>query len=618
MFAGLDDLDWAAMRHAYGSAEGVPGLLRALVDPDPATRETALDAMYGAVHHQGDIYDSTMATVPFLLEALRTPGLPGRAGIAEFLTSLAEADPDRTHIKDAVPSLLAVASDADPELRAAVSPLLALHRDGVELLVQRLATEADGPARQGVLDGLGRTADPAIADRLLEVAAQSSTASTAMAALIAAAHITPERIPADRAVELLKRAYAEDAEPPPPAGFETKTLIGAIRAEREKSDATRRNPHASRFIDTFAKLLGPRVAERTAIVTELLRDPHTDVVQDALFASMHLIERWRGDFREVVQLVGGHLAHPDEEVCAWAERGLNHWLPLSAPVADALAARAARGDGLVRYEAGPPSLSPALDALISLGDERAFPMLVAIVEGAERPRGLAQRLGAYPQHAERVVELLLAGDAKPGEMAGALAACGEAARPAVPRLVSEPLDSWTARALGRIGGDRAVDALREALRGSDVPVAVAAAAALWRLEAAPEAIEVLGSHLKAPNALQEVATIGPAAHELLPKIRPMLKISDRWHWTPVRAAIAVWRITGDAGAATPALVAGWHGNGGTRGTIAEQAAAIAALAPLFEAELAEVERRGTDDYSFVSDQVARDEQLLTACREAIR
>jgi len=32
VFAGLDDLDWAAMRHAYGSAAEVPDLLRGLID----------------------------------------------------------------------------------------------------------------------------------------------------------------------------------------------------------------------------------------------------------------------------------------------------------------------------------------------------------------------------------------------------------------------------------------------------------------------------------------------------------------------------------------------------------------------------------------------------------
>lgn len=66
MFTGIDEVDWASLRHAYGSAEDVPALLRALASADRAEREVALDGMYGSVHHQGNVYDSTFACVPFL------------------------------------------------------------------------------------------------------------------------------------------------------------------------------------------------------------------------------------------------------------------------------------------------------------------------------------------------------------------------------------------------------------------------------------------------------------------------------------------------------------------------------------------------------------------------
>ncbi|GIM97430.1 HEAT repeat domain-containing protein [Paractinoplanes toevensis] len=674
MFTGLDDLDWAALRHAYGTAEGVPELLRGLLDPDPATREVALDAMYGAVHHQGSVYDSTVAAVPFLLEALRTPALPGRAGIAEFLASVAEncsavvvsnptpagadnfgpakadnpsqseadnpnpakaGEPGPTRaeisgiaeaheaaaagmaraslrlIEEAVPGLIGLADDPDPKVRAAVSQLLALHRDGVAVLITRAAAESDPEARTGMIEGLGRSADPAVAEHLISVAAEAPRASASVAALIAAAHITPERVPTDGITELLQRAYAEEAEPAEPAGFETDTLIGAIRVHRERADQGRRNPAVARSIDSFARLLGPRVAERTAILTELLRDPHPDIVQDALFGAGHLIERWRGDYRELVDLVAAQLPNPG------AERGLNHWVPLSAPAADALAAQVARGDGLVHHEIGLPSLSPALSALIDLGDERAFEPLVAIVERPEHPRDAVQRLRGFPQHADRILDLLLASDAEPDDLATALALCGAAARPAVPRILSVPVKSWTADALGRIGGDQAIDALRAALRGNDVSVALAAAEALWRLESSSEAIEVLGAHLTEPGALPKIAAIGPAAGGLLKKIRPLLESSGKAGWVSTNAALAVWRIAGDAEAATPALVAGWNGNEHARRRIAEQAGGVPALLPLFEAELAEVRRAGTDEYSFSSSQVADDEKLQDSITRSI-
>ncbi|HEX5595596.1 MAG TPA: hypothetical protein VFX61_06175 [Micromonosporaceae bacterium] len=80
VFAGLDRIDWAGMSHAYGSAVEVPELLRGLVAEDPARRETALDALYGAVHHQGDVHDSAVAAIPFLFDAVGRPDLPGRGG----------------------------------------------------------------------------------------------------------------------------------------------------------------------------------------------------------------------------------------------------------------------------------------------------------------------------------------------------------------------------------------------------------------------------------------------------------------------------------------------------------------------------------------------------------
>ncbi|MBT8227883.1 MAG: hypothetical protein HKP61_10625 [Dactylosporangium sp.] len=63
--AGLHDIDWSAMTHAYGSAEEVPEILRDLISADPETREHCLDYYLGAVNHQGSVCDSTLATIPF-------------------------------------------------------------------------------------------------------------------------------------------------------------------------------------------------------------------------------------------------------------------------------------------------------------------------------------------------------------------------------------------------------------------------------------------------------------------------------------------------------------------------------------------------------------------------
>jgi hypothetical protein len=163
VFAGLDDIDWESLRHAYGSAEDVPGWVRGLVDSDPVVREESLDAMYGAVHHQGDVYDSTVAAVPYLVEALTVPCLPGREGIAELLASIVELSewPDETELDEdrremlhlavranklavaAAPALIRLCDDPDPAVRAAAPELLV----AVAVAVPDLAGLLIGPAR---------------------------------------------------------------------------------------------------------------------------------------------------------------------------------------------------------------------------------------------------------------------------------------------------------------------------------------------------------------------------------------------------------------------------------------------------------------------------------------
>ncbi len=92
MFIGIDEVDWASMEHAYGSAEDVPMLLRGLLSELPDERERALDGMYGAVHHQGDVYDSTLACIPFLFDVIGQAGLPDRGSVVELLASIGGTD----------------------------------------------------------------------------------------------------------------------------------------------------------------------------------------------------------------------------------------------------------------------------------------------------------------------------------------------------------------------------------------------------------------------------------------------------------------------------------------------------------------------------------------------
>ncbi|MGW7426389.1 hypothetical protein ACWGJB_41480 [Streptomyces sp. NPDC054813] len=53
---GLDTRLWSSLSHAYGSAEDVPDLLRALTGADAGEADGALSELYGSVLHQGTVY----------------------------------------------------------------------------------------------------------------------------------------------------------------------------------------------------------------------------------------------------------------------------------------------------------------------------------------------------------------------------------------------------------------------------------------------------------------------------------------------------------------------------------------------------------------------------------
>ncbi|WDZ86163.1 HEAT repeat domain-containing protein [Micromonospora cathayae] len=89
MLDHLDDIDWARLGHAYGSAADVPDQLRALRSPDEKVRKDALGALYANIFHQGTRYEASAYAVPFLLELLADPATPDRDWLLHLLTSLA-------------------------------------------------------------------------------------------------------------------------------------------------------------------------------------------------------------------------------------------------------------------------------------------------------------------------------------------------------------------------------------------------------------------------------------------------------------------------------------------------------------------------------------------------
>ena len=84
MWDNLLRIDWGRLTHAYGPARDVPKVLLDMVSADEATRAAGWNTFWGSVNHQGDFYDSTVAAIPFLVEAASRPEVPGREKILDY------------------------------------------------------------------------------------------------------------------------------------------------------------------------------------------------------------------------------------------------------------------------------------------------------------------------------------------------------------------------------------------------------------------------------------------------------------------------------------------------------------------------------------------------------
>ena len=84
--------DWARLRDAYGSAEGLPAVIESLSAPSQATRESAVHSLWGSLCHQGTVYTASVAAVPLLAEVVRTSSDPAVQGhLLSMLGSIASA-----------------------------------------------------------------------------------------------------------------------------------------------------------------------------------------------------------------------------------------------------------------------------------------------------------------------------------------------------------------------------------------------------------------------------------------------------------------------------------------------------------------------------------------------
>ena len=91
MFEHLDSVSWKDLSDAYGAAESVPDAIRELLSEDPVTREKARRFLCRTIYHQGDIFNSTAAAVPFLVSILAADASPDRRQLASFVCEIAKS-----------------------------------------------------------------------------------------------------------------------------------------------------------------------------------------------------------------------------------------------------------------------------------------------------------------------------------------------------------------------------------------------------------------------------------------------------------------------------------------------------------------------------------------------
>ncbi|MGJ5892756.1 HEAT repeat domain-containing protein [Streptomyces niveiscabiei] len=350
VFTGIDEVDWTSLRHAHGDAGDVPGWLRGLASEERGEREAALDALYGAVLHEGGVYDATLAAVPFLLAVAAREGGRDRAGVLELLSSIG-GDPGRAGseggsgaaaVRAGAESFVALTLDPDPAVRrAAVTAVVRFLDDPsrvLPLLSRRLRFERDDDALIAVTEAVGlfvrrHPAHAGEAIALLTTYLPSPNPPVLRLAVLGqlAAH-APDRLPPDL-VALTARLLQERSSQAPRAyespGAE-QTLTGRLHRLRPSDE------QGARLMRTLHTALADDIPTRTALLQAHLRLPSPTDRCNAVLLCAGFIREWRGDHSGLVTLIGEQLASGEGRLRDAAVSVLGGLYGVGAPAADRL------------------------------------------------------------------------------------------------------------------------------------------------------------------------------------------------------------------------------------------------------------------------------------------
>jgi hypothetical protein len=164
VLAGIAEVDWEALYHAYGPAGDVPALLAAVTVGDDPTREAAWWELWGNIHHQGSVFEATLPAVGPLIKLATWKAYPDRVEALRLLREIARSEWVRVW-RYGADGQLVYDERRSREVRSALLGAVQQHAD--ELLGSwRQESEAVRRAQLWLLSAL-----PAVVDRYRDLVA---------------------------------------------------------------------------------------------------------------------------------------------------------------------------------------------------------------------------------------------------------------------------------------------------------------------------------------------------------------------------------------------------------------------------------------------------------------
>jgi hypothetical protein len=493
---GLDDIDWASLGSASGTADDLPAMLRAIaagVEPDAGD---AVDDLVNEVFHQTTVWECTDPAVPFIVELAVAPTVAHRASLVYLLASLSYEGV--TAVRPHAPRLLPLLDDADEAVRECAAYLVAWCDAPAALtgpaLRRRWADEQVPLVRASVLAATGALD----LDRGRSLA--EATLHDPDPVLRAAAGWVLVR---------MREWWSEEDVPLPPG------MLEAVASAFAAGDPLARWCWSFNVQSEFLDGIGDVPGARDTMFGSLVRSPSAETRRHTLYEIGDRIRSSRSAPARLVPLLGPLLSVEDASVRVTAALVARRSGSAARLVVDHLADLATT----LGAEGEPDGAEAALSTLVDLGDPRWRPTLLAAWRSPRPLKSAASALAtAAPVADPELIDAVAARIRTQVEVAAGVGWIGEEVD-----ALAGVVRQW------RPAGSPAADALIAALVfevGTDRPTPGAICAAL--------------------------AELGAEATPALPALRTAAARSFQGY-DRISAALAVWRLVGDVG---PALDAG--------------------------------------------------------------